>query len=312
MRQELIYSMKNIHRDDFNIYGYRFGNNGVKAACIVGSLRGHEVQQLYICSLLVKLLKDIELHGGIVGDNEILVIPSVNYPAMNVGKHFWSTDNSDINRLFPGDATGETTKRLAAGVFDKVKDYGYGIQFGSLYMTGDYVPHVRMMETGYHNPGLANLFGLPYVVMRKPTPYDTATLNYNWQMNGTNAFTVYSASTEAVNEPSARQAASSVLRFLTRMGIIRYSSHSGYIASVIREEDLTNVKTDRAGFFRRETWPGAEVLRGDLMATIIEPGSGEVISRLLAPTDGIVFFAHSQPMVMERAIVFKIIRRLHA
>ena len=25
MRQELIYSMKNIHRDDFNIYGYRFG-----------------------------------------------------------------------------------------------------------------------------------------------------------------------------------------------------------------------------------------------------------------------------------------------
>ena len=44
MRQELIYSMKNIHRDDFNIYGYRFGKNGVKAACIVGSLRGHEVQ----------------------------------------------------------------------------------------------------------------------------------------------------------------------------------------------------------------------------------------------------------------------------
>ena len=69
MRQELIYSMKNIHRDDFNIYGYRFGKNGVKAACIVGSLRGHEVQQLYICSLLVKLLKDIELHGGIVGDS---------------------------------------------------------------------------------------------------------------------------------------------------------------------------------------------------------------------------------------------------
>ena len=31
MRQELIYSMKNIHRDDFHIYGYRFVKNGVKA-----------------------------------------------------------------------------------------------------------------------------------------------------------------------------------------------------------------------------------------------------------------------------------------
>ena len=131
-------------------------------------------------------------------------------------------------------------------------------------------------------------------------------------MNGTNAFTVFSASTETIDEPSAKQAASSVLRFLTRMGIIRYNSHSGYIASVIREEDLTSVKTDRAGFFCREAEPGSEVLRGDRMATIIEPGSGEVISQILAPTDGIVFFAHSQPLVMERAIVFKIIRRLHA
>ena len=37
---------------------------------------------------------------------------------------------------------------------------------------------------------LGNLFGLPYVVMRKPAPIDTTTLNYNWQIWETNAFTV--------------------------------------------------------------------------------------------------------------------------
>jgi len=312
MRRELIFSMKNTYRDDFRVYGYHFGRSGSKAACIVGNMRGNEVQQLYIGSLLVKMLREIEMHGGIVGDNEILVIPSVNYPAVNVGKHFWPTDNTDLNRLFPGNPTGETTSRLTAGIFEKVKGYGYGIQFGSLSMAGDYVPHVRMMETGYHNPGLANLFGLPYVVIRKPTPYDTATLNYNWQMNGTNAFSIHTAATDQIDEESARQAASSVLRFLTRMGIIRYHSHNGYIASVIREEDLTSVKTDQAGFFRRAVNPGEEVARGDLMATIIEPGTGEILSQIMAPTDGIVFFAHSQPLVMERAIIFKVIRRLHS
>ena len=311
MKKEIIYSLKGIYREDYQIEGYRFGG-GEKSACIVGALRGNEIQQLYICSQLVKALKELEAHGAISHNHEILVIPSVNRFSMNVGKRFWPTDNSDINRAFPGDVNGDTTKQIAGTLFDRIKGYSYGIHFASFYMPGDFIPHVKMMDTGFQSASLANLFGLQYVVIRKPKPMDTVTLNYNWQMNGTNAFTVYSASTEVGNEPSARQAASSVLRFLTRMGIIRYSSHSGYIASVIREEDLTNVKTDRAGFFRRETWPGAEVLRGDLMATIIEPGSGEVISRLLAPTDGIVFFAHSQPMVMERAIVFKIIRRLHA
>lgn len=312
MKKEIIFSMKNTYRDDFQVTGYHFGKKGTKAACIIGALRGNEVQQLYICSLLVKKLKELEMHGNIIGDNGILVIPSVNHPSINVGKHYWPSDNTDINRLFPGDADGETTARLAAGIFDTAKEYSYGIQFGSLHMEGDYVPHVRMMETGFHNPSLANLFGMPFVVIRKPTPYDTATLNYNLQMKGSNAFSVFSASTEVVNEASAEQAASSVLRFLTRMGIIRYNCHSGYLASVIREDDLTPVKTDRAGFFRRKVEPGQEVSMGDVMAEIIEPGTGELVSQILAPTDGVVFFAHSKPLVMERAVIFKVIRRLHA
>ena len=311
MQKETLFHLKSPYRDDLRIQGYRFGK-GEKAACIVGALRGNEVQQLYVCSQIIKTLTELERRGHIVRDKEILVIPSVNSASLNIGSRFWALDKTDINRMFPGYSLGETTQRIAAGLFENIKGYSYGIQFPSFYMQGDFIPHVRMMDTGYQNPSLANLFGLPYVVIRSPKPYDTTTLNYNWQIWETSAFSVYTSATDRIDEASAKQAGASVRRFLSRRGIIKYHGHSGYIASVIREEDLTNVKTDRAGFFRRETWPGAEVLRGDLMATIIEPGSGEVISRLLAPTDGIVFFAHSQPMVMERAIVFKIIRRLHA
>ena len=75
-----------------------------------------------------------------------------------------------------------TTQRIAAGVFENIKDYSYGIQFASFYMQGDFIPHVCMMDTEYQNPSLANLFGLPYVLIRKPKPYDTTTLNYNWQI----------------------------------------------------------------------------------------------------------------------------------
>ena len=61
-------------------------------------MRGNEYQQLYICAKLIEQLKELEQKGAIVAENEILVIPSINSNSMNVGKRFWVTDNSVINR----------------------------------------------------------------------------------------------------------------------------------------------------------------------------------------------------------------------
>lgn len=310
MRKEEIFRMESLYREEFKIEGYCFGH-GNKAACIVGATRGNELQQMYICSQLIKVLKQLEEHGAITVDNEIMVIPSLNNYSMNVGKRFWALDNNDINRCFPGNSDGDTVKRIAAAIFERVKGYNYGIQFTSFYMPGDFIPHVRMMETGYHSPSLANLFGLPYVVIRKPKPFDTTTLNYNWQMNGTNAFSIYASSTNEIDDKSARQAVASVLRFLTRMGIVKYNNHSGYIASVIKEEELSVVMSRAAGFYRGLKCAGDPVFHGDVIAEIIDPYEGEVLDTIVSPTDGIIFFAHNNPTVMENAVVYKIIRRMH-
>ncbi|WMJ87346.1 M14 family metallopeptidase [Anaerocolumna sp. MB42-C2] len=310
MIKDTIYSIKSSFRGEMNILGYRFGK-GEKSACIVGPTRGNEVQQLYICSQLIKALSRLEKTGAIVNNNEIMVIPSINHYSINIEKRFWAMDNTDINRMFPGDEEGETTKRIAAGVFRAVKGYSYGIQFASFHTPGDFIPHVRMMETGYHNTSLANLFGLPYVMTRKPQPIDTGTLNYNWQLNGTNAFSVYTSATDRIDEKSAKQAVSSVLRFLTRMGIIKYNCHNGYIATTLEEEILMPIRADVSGIYRRFKEPGDEVTFGDLLAEVVDPIEGEVISQLIAPSDGIIFFAHGKPLVIENCTVYKLIRRLH-
>lgn len=49
MRKEIIFTLENSYRDNMDVYGFHFGK-GEKAACIVGAIRGNEVQQLYICS----------------------------------------------------------------------------------------------------------------------------------------------------------------------------------------------------------------------------------------------------------------------
>lgn len=310
MYKDTIYTIKSPFRGEMNILGYRFGK-GEKAACIVGPTRGNEVQQLYICSQIIKTLSKLEKIGAIINNNEIMVIPSINHYSINIEKRFWAMDNTDINRMFPGQEDSDTTKRIAAGIFDAVKGYSYGIQFASFHTPGDFIPHVRMMETGFQNISLANLFGLPYVVTRKPQPIDTGTLNYNWQINGSNAFSVYTSATDRIDEKSAKQAVSSVLRFLTRMGIIKYNCHSGFIATTLEEETLMSIRADVSGIYRRFKEPGDEVAFGDILAEVVDPIEGEVISQIIAPSDGIIFFAHAKPLVIENCIVYKMIRRLH-
>ena len=310
MKQEVLYALETPYRQRMEIEGFRFGS-GEKACAIVGGIRGNEVQQMYVCARLVQAFRRLEEQKAILPGNEILVIPCVNRFSMNVGQRFWPLDNTDINRMFPGYDQGETTQRIAAALFEAVKGYRYGIHFASFYLPGDFAPHVRIMDTGYQTSSLGNLFGLPYVVMRKPQPIDTTTLNYNWQVWETNAFSVYTKETDVTDEASARQAVSAVLRFLSRIGILKYTCQNGYLPIVLQENELATALTPAGGLFRRFRAPGEEVEYGETIGTILDPFTAETVAEIKSPTSGIVFFAMKKPLVTEHEAAFKIIRRLH-
>ncbi|MDD6394608.1 MAG: M14 family metallopeptidase [Firmicutes bacterium] len=307
MQKKVIYEFKSVFRENMDVIGFKFGE-GEKSVCIVGALRGNEIQQMYICSQIVKKLKELEADGKIKKNKSIMVIPSVNNYSMNIGKRFWQTDNTDINRMFPGYNLGETTQRVAAGLFDKISGYEYGIQFASFYIPGRFIPHVRMMDTGYEDTEDAINFGLPYVMVRSPKPYDTTTLNYNWQVWNCKAFSVFTQETEHIDEQSAQMAVHSVLMFLARQGIIKYHGHKGYTSTVISYESMVNIKSDQAGIFRRLADINEEVRKGDVIAEIIDPLDGEVKAKIKSTANGVVFFVHDKPLTYANTTLFKIIK----
>ena len=55
MRKELLYSLSSPYREEMKVWGYHFGKEE-KSACIVGATRGNEIQQLYVCSQLIRKL----------------------------------------------------------------------------------------------------------------------------------------------------------------------------------------------------------------------------------------------------------------
>lgn len=298
--------MKSPFRDDFTIPGYYFGN-GEKTVAIVGSLRGDEVQQLFIASQIVKNLIHLEESGMISDSHGILVIPSANHYSMNIQKRFWAMDNTDINRMFPGYDKGETTQRIASAIFDAVRDYEYGIQLASYYLNGNFVPHVRVMNTGYQDIDDACSFGLPYVYVYDPKPFDTCVLNYNWQVFETKAFSLYSGSTDTIDKNLAKMTWISILRFLDSKGLIKHPCHLGYKSHVFSEKSLHTVASKQAGLFYSTCNVGDTVKRGDLLGKIIDPYTGETRSTIESPVDGMIFFAHLRPLVHQHSRLFQLL-----
>lgn len=298
--------MSSPYRDDFRIEGYRFGE-GEKALAVVGSIRGDEIEQQYTCASLVKALKELEQGGSLVPGYEILVIPSVNPSSMNIGKRFWSMDNTDVNRMFPGYDKGETTQRIASALFESVKDYNYGIQLASYYIPGEFIPHVRMLKTGYEPENEASYFGLPYVYVKDVTPYDTALLNYNWQIWRTKAFSVYTGQTDKIVEDSVSMAIESLLRFMVHLGVLTTSVRPGYLSQVIVNADLVSVKTKCSGLLRKKKRANESVRRGELLAEVIDPYDASVREEIVSPVNGVIFFNQQKPLVIEGARVFQIV-----
>lgn len=299
--------MSSPYRDTFRITGYQFGR-GEKTVAIVGTMRGDEVQQQYICSQLVNHLTILERRGMISYDRSILIIPTCNPFSLNVNSRFWSMDGTDINRMFPGYDKGETTQRIAAAVFENIKDYQYGLQMASFYVPGDFIPHVRMLKTGYEAIDEAKLFGLPYVTIRKPLPFDTTLLNYNWQIWESKAFSVYSGHTDTINEATAQQTIDAILRFLSRVGAVsKPHTTPSYQSVVLDEENLITLRSHHAGILQRLHPVGTKVEAGQPLARIIDPLNGSILEEVKSPVAGIIFFSHHRPMIYQNALLYRIV-----
>jgi hypothetical protein len=300
-----IFKMRSPYRGDFVIKGYLFGGQQ-KTIAVVGSMRGDEVQQLYVASQVVKNLQILEEEGRLSNDVGILVIPTANPFSLNVMKRFWTMDNTDINRMFPGYSEGETTQRIADAVFEAVRNYTWGIQLASYYMNGNFVPHVRIMQTGYEDAASAEAFGLPYILLYKPRPFDTTVLNYNWQVFGTQAYSIYSGSTDSINHDMAKQTWQAILRFMAKLGAIHPNLGPAYQPITFDESRLHTILSEHAGllFLRRHV--GETIRHGDLLASILDPLTGQTRQDVFSPSDGVIFFAHTKPLTYGHTRLFQI------
>lgn len=308
MKIQTIFSMPSPYRDEFRIKAYTFGQ-GEKTLCIVGAMRGDEMQQIYVAGQIVARLRQAELDGLIAEGVSITVIPCVNPSSINIEKRFWALDGTDINRMFPGYDRGETTQRIAAGLFEFIKDFQYGVQLASYYLPGNFLPHISIIRTGFEDVEDARHFGFPFVSLRTPQPFDTVLLNYNWQIWETKAFSLYAGTTEVIDPAAATASVDAICRFMCEMNMadLHPDTAGEETPVVINQEALVNIQAQHAGLILVNCQPGQRVKAGDVLAYITHPYEGREIATVTSPVCGTVFFVRNRSITFQNTLLFRII-----
>ena len=268
-----------------------------KRVCIVTGTHGDELEGQYVCFRLNQIIRaQLERLNGTVE-----IYPALNPLGIDSITRGIPTFDLNMNRIFPGDPQGAMP--------EQIKGYTYGIQLASFYISGDFVPHVRLMRTGYEDTEGAKLFGLPYITLRQPLPFDTTLLNYNWQIWETKAYSLYGGMNDGVESPITSEMIGTILRFAQRTGLSRQPvvGIPDFNPQVIDESSFCSVRTPQAGIFYRLKGAGAKVQEGEPLARIIDPYEGSVRAEITSPTDGIIFFAHNKPLALANTLLFNIL-----
>ena len=298
--------IESLSRAPLVIEGYLFKGTSKKApkVAIVGAMEGESILPLYCASTMVDFFKNKIDKKNIKGD--VLIIPSINHYALNIGKRFWPLDNTDINMMFPGYELGETTQRIAKRVFDAISGYDYGIILERRPDPATCLPYIKLYKSGYEDLESAKKFGFKMIHHRTMKSIDTVTLQYNWQLWGTKAVSIMCPGSTQVDKKVASQINQAMIRFMDKKKIVNYHIFNGYESTVIDRSSIEVVKSPRSGIFISKELPGNYVLKDQVIGEIVHSLEGEVIHQFLAPCNGMITCFYSNSLIYEHAVAFRI------
>ncbi|KAB0672306.1 hypothetical protein F6V30_07020 [Oryzomonas sagensis] len=300
-------------REDFTIPCHEIGPAGNPAVSFVSGLHGDEINGIYILARLADFLT------AVAGGNypklrlaqRVLIIPAVNVLGTNTLRRAWPFDQSDQNRMFPGNRMGETTQRIAYSVLEATKKSAYRVDLHSSNLYFEELPQVRLYDPTPEERETAPLFGLPAIMERSVSPVFTTTLMYAWKYWPGQSFLLQVGQAGSIQLPHCQQVFRGLVSFLGRIGVLEgvEVAEADQEALYFTRECSVRIYADRAGMFVSDKSLGGWVSKGQELGYIYDSFNGTVRTRVIAPAAGLLTGIRRQPMLFEGDLLVRICTR---
>jgi hypothetical protein len=269
---------------------------------VVAGVHGCEYASMAGVRRWTRSLEGRDLRG------RVRAVPVLNLPAFRARTPFVVPDDGkNLNRCFPGDASGTLADRLAYAAFHQLitgsdayidahcGDMVEALEPFTLYEAGPAQDRARDIATAY---------GLGYVIRQEPGP-DRAVGGTSTSAAaeiGVPAITAESGECGLVQEEAVARHVSGLDGVLAQLGMTDRPDS----ASPPEPTYLTKflwMRCERAGWWEPTVRTGEQVTEGQTIGTVSTLDGSEVLQTITAPADGVPIFITSSPAVADDGLL---------
>ena len=261
---------------------------------IIGATHGDELTGPSACTNLLSSIFT-EPEGALDPQTmagTVRIVPVLNLPGYRAKTRYFP-DGRDLNRAFPGLSKGSTTSRVAHMVKKTlIDDSDVIIDLHSAAVGRSNMPQIRGDLSHPESYLLAKAFGIEVVLDSRPPKGSLRKVANEMDIA---AVTYEGGGANRLEQNAVKVAVHGCLNVLRALKVIpknpsrpRFRLNAG---------GSTWLRAGEGGLLDMFVGPGSIVTKGDVIATISDPGSPGLSVDIVAPEDGLMICTASNPFV---------------
>ena len=279
------------------------GNDSGKRICVVTGVHGDELEGQYVVYLLNRRIQEHpELLTGTVD-----IYPAVNPLGINTIQRGIPLFDLDMNRIFPGDIDGPMAEYYAHEVVEDMRgaDIAIDIHASNIYLRE--LPQVRISEeTAPALVPLAEQLNVDFVWIHAAATVLESTLAHSLNVIGTHCLVVEMGVGMRLTKSYGEQLVDGILNLMHTQGMWAGETKTPR-KPIVSKDEVAFINADKAGIFIPSVEHNGIVKKGQELAVIADPLTGEVRQTLMAPADGLLFTLREYPVVYPGSLLARIL-----
>lgn len=279
------------------------GNSG-RRICIVTGTHGDELEGQYVAIRLNELLnKNLDKLNG-----EVDIYPALNPLGIDSITRGIPNFDIDMNRIFPGSLSGSMTEVAAHYIVEDLAgaDVVIDIHASNIFLFE--IPQVRICVNLKDTlVPLARLINMDFIWVHDAATVLETTLAHSLNTVGTKTLVVEMGVGMRVTHEYGDRLVDGIKNLMASLGM-----WSGDVPATVSEPALSEgdnvsfINSEASGVFITDTHNNRIVKKGECIGAVYNSLTGEVLQKVTAPDEGLMFTLRAYPVVYEGSLLARI------
>ena len=295
--------------ETFRIRKNRVENRSrTKRFSLVTGIHGDELEGQYVAFRINQILREnIDCVDGIVD-----IYPGMNPLGVYSVNRGIPAFDLDMNRIFPGRSDGDMNEYVASRLIDDIagSDLVIDIHASNIFLTE--IPQIRINEISADRlVPLARKANVDLIWVHGAATVLESTLAYALNDRNTPTLVAEVGVGMRITKEYGDQLTAGILSLLKELGI--YSGECPEVREPVISSDSDDViflNAPSSGIFIQTAHHGAILEKGEEVGIIVNPLTGDVLSRMVSPERGWLFTIREYPVTDQGSLIARILKKL--